>query len=40
MTNPLETYLKELLAIRASGAAVQETSGYGPLFTLESLLST
>ena len=32
--NPLETYLEELRAIRSSGAAVKETSGYGPLATL------
>ncbi len=31
MTNPLETYLKELSEIRASGAGVKETSYYGPL---------
>jgi len=29
--NPLETYLKELSEIRASGAGVKETSYYGPL---------
>lgn len=34
MTNPLETYLKELSEIRSSGAAVKETSYYGPLFNL------
>jgi hypothetical protein len=34
MTNPLETYLKELAEIRASGAAVKETSYYGPLANL------
>ena len=32
--NPLETYLKELSEIRASGAAVKETSYYGPLANL------
>ncbi|MCK9374773.1 MAG: N-6 DNA methylase [Syntrophobacterales bacterium] len=32
--NPLETYLKELSEIRSSGAAVKETSYYGPLATL------
>jgi hypothetical protein len=32
--NPLETYLKELNEIRSSGAAVKETSYYGPLATL------
>lgn len=32
--NPLETYLKELSEIRSSGAAVQETSYYGPLANL------
>ncbi|MBI4324422.1 MAG: DNA methyltransferase, partial [Chloroflexi bacterium] len=32
--SPLETYLNDLLAIRASGAAVKETSGYGPLANL------
>ncbi len=32
--NPLETYLKELTEIRASGAGVKETSYYGPLATL------
>jgi hypothetical protein len=34
MTNPLETYLKELTEIRASGAGVKETSYYGPLSNL------
>jgi hypothetical protein len=29
--NPLEAYLKELIEIRSSGAAVKETSYYGPL---------
>jgi len=29
--NPLETYLKELSEIRASGAGVKESSYYGPL---------
>ncbi len=29
--NPLETYLKELSEIRSSGAAVKETSYYGPM---------
>ena len=32
--NPLETYLKELSEIRASGAAVKETAYYGPLANL------
>ena len=32
--NPLETYLKELTEIRASGAGVKETSYYGPLANL------
>ena len=32
--NPLETYLKELTEIRFSGAAVKETSYYGPLANL------
>jgi hypothetical protein len=32
--NPLETYLKDLSEIRASGAAVKETSYYGPLANL------
>ena len=32
--NPLETYLKELTEIRSSGAAVKETSYYGPLANL------
>ena len=32
--NPLETYLKELSQIRSSGAAVKETSYYGPLASL------
>lgn len=31
--NPLETYLREIHNIRASGAAVPETSYYGPLAT-------
>lgn len=31
---PFETYLRELREIRSSGAAVQETSYYGPLATL------
>ena len=34
MTNPVETYLEALCAIRSSGAAVKETSGYGALATL------
>jgi hypothetical protein len=34
MSNALETYLEELHAIRASGATVKETSGYGPLANL------
>jgi hypothetical protein len=34
VSNPLETYLKELSEIRSSGAAVKETSYYGPLATL------
>lgn len=29
--NPLETYIRELHDIRSSGAAVKETSYYGPL---------
>ena len=32
--HPLETYLEELAALRASGAAVKETSGYGALANL------
>ncbi len=32
--NPLETYFKELIEIRSSGAAVKETSYYGPLANL------
>ena len=32
--HPLETYLEELRAIRSSGAAVKETSGYGALANL------
>jgi hypothetical protein len=32
--NPLETYIRELHDIRSSGAAVKETSYYGPLATL------
>ncbi len=32
--HPVEAYLAELRDIRASGAAVPETSGYGPLATL------
>jgi hypothetical protein len=32
--NPLETYLRELRDIRSSGAAVKETSYYGPLAAL------
>ena len=32
--NPLETYLTELRDIRSSGAAVKETSYYGPLANL------
>lgn len=32
--NLLETYLKELSEIRSSGAAVKETSYYGPLANL------
>ena len=32
--HPLETYLEELAALRASGAAVKETSGYGTLANL------
>src|SRR4030095_5244466 len=31
---PLESYLEELRAIRSSGAAVKETSGYGALANL------
>src|SRR2546427_5107770 len=34
MTDALETYLGELRAIRFSGAAVKETSGYGVLANL------
>jgi hypothetical protein len=34
MTNALETYLEELRAIRSSGAAVKETSGYPALANL------
>ena len=34
MTNPVETYLEAVCAIRSSGAAVKETSGYGALATL------
>jgi len=32
--NPLEVYLREMAAIRASGQAVKETSYYGPLSNL------
>jgi hypothetical protein len=32
--HPLEIYLEELRAIRSSGAAVKETSGYGALANL------
>jgi hypothetical protein len=32
--NPLETYLKELSEIHSCGAAVKETSYYGPLANL------
>ena len=32
--HPLETYLSELRDIRSSGAAVKETSYYGPLANL------
>lgn len=32
--NPFETYIRELSAIRSSGAAVKETSYYGPLANL------
>jgi len=32
--SPLESYLEELYAIRSSGAAVKETSGYGALANL------
>jgi hypothetical protein len=32
--NPLETYLHDLNEIRSSGAAVKETSYYGPLASL------
>jgi hypothetical protein len=32
--NPLETDLKELSEIRSSGAAVEETSYYGPFANL------
>jgi hypothetical protein len=31
---PLETYLEELSALRASGAVVEETSGYSALANL------
>ena len=31
---PLETYIRELHDIRSSGAAVKETSSYGPLASL------
>ena len=34
MAYPVETYLRELRDIRSSGAAVKETSYYGPLATL------
>ena len=34
MTNAIETYLEELRALRSSGAAVKETSGYGALANL------
>ena len=34
MTNPLAAYLHELRDIRSSGAAVKETSYYGPLANL------
>jgi len=34
MTNPLETYLAELRAMRSSGGVVKETSGYGALANL------
>ena len=36
--HPLETYLHEMFAIHASGAAVPETSGYGALATLLSAI--
>jgi hypothetical protein len=32
--NPLETYFRDLSIIRSSGAAVKETSYYGPFATL------
>ncbi|MBI3303490.1 MAG: hypothetical protein HYZ72_15610, partial [Deltaproteobacteria bacterium] len=32
--HPLEIYLRELRDVRSSGAAVKETSYYGPLATL------
>ena len=34
MKNPVESYLEELAAVRASGAATKETSGYTPLANL------
>ena len=34
LMHPLETYLEELHALRSSGAAVKETSGYGALANL------
>ncbi len=40
MVHPLETYLQELSAIRASGAGVPETSGYGALATLLNAVGT
>jgi hypothetical protein len=35
--NPLETYLKEVRDIRATGAATEETSYYPPLANLLSV---
>ncbi len=34
MKEPVESYLEELAAVRASGAATKETSGYTPLANL------
>jgi hypothetical protein len=34
LMNPLETYLKEFTEIQSSGAALKETSYYGPLANL------
>jgi hypothetical protein len=38
--HPLETYLEELAALRASGAAVKETSGCGALANLLNVLGS